>query len=86
LGRLAIAIAGSGSLETVVAWFVSDQDPAIIGFTPDQTGGNLPEPLGPWRGEAISGIVVFGCDNAQISKVVRDGFFVVTDTSVYLRS
>jgi hypothetical protein len=57
--------------------FVSDKDPAILGFTSDEAGANLPDALGPWREEVEPGIFVVGTDHDPITEAVRrDGFCI----------
>jgi hypothetical protein len=62
--------------------FVSDKDPDILGFTLDQTGGNLPDALAPWREDTVPGLVVTDCDDDPISEAVRRDGFSVVDQSI----
>jgi hypothetical protein len=63
--------------------FRSEKDNAIIGFTDQLDGGNLPADLGPWSalggqaiqtGDAMTGIS--GAANAVLDGIKRDGFFL----------
>lgn len=65
--------------------YVSVRDADILGFTSDETGGNLPEQLGPWdREDDLLGVVVIGTEDDQIAKAIRaDGFHIVTDRTVH---
>jgi hypothetical protein len=62
--------------------FVSDKDPDILGFTLDQTGGNLPDALGPWHEDTMPGVVVTDRDDDPISEAVRRDGFSVIDQSI----
>jgi hypothetical protein len=59
--------------------FVSDKDPATLGFTSDEIGANLPDALGPWHKDTKLGAVIDRDDDPIAQVVRREGFFVSTD-------
>jgi hypothetical protein len=58
--------------------FVSSKDREVLGFTADQTGGNLPSGYAPWEPATGGGAVLVGSDDADpvTEAVRRDGFFL----------
>jgi hypothetical protein len=63
--------------------YVSQQDRELVGFTSDEAGANLPDELGPWHQEELSGVIVIGVGDDPITEAVRhDGYCIVTDLSI----
>jgi hypothetical protein len=57
--------------------FISARDRAVLGFTSDQTGCNLPREYAPWEPATQGGAVLVGGESDPVTKAVRrDGFFL----------
>ena len=59
--------------------FISIRDREVLGFTPDQTGGNLPLPYAPWHPASEGGAVLVGDDSdasVVLEGIRKHGFFL----------
>ena len=63
--------------------YVSGKSPNIVGFTGDETGGNLPDKYAPWTPRHDGRAVATGDGTDPVSAVVqRDGYFIAANRSV----
>jgi hypothetical protein len=60
--------------------FNSRQDSAVIGFTPDVTGGNHPIEYAPWKPAKEGGVFLIGKDITPFGQgLSRDGYYIAIE-------